>query len=258
MLLVSSFFLGGGVAVMRIAELFREARKAKGLKQAEIASECAISRSALARFETGSLNLSEETLLHIAPLLDIDPDFLIGNSKIPFKNQDGEIIKFLIDKYHVTTDLLLTTILTKSDRLDIFYLSPPLTIVERIRHLNIADNPTYALLIRDEVGNIYLFRCKSPKDFLDWEGTLSVWFSRHFQLTSKPGYFQKRIISRDLYIKISNFKDVTRADLEFLFNQQSNELFFKEFVLSEAEKKVIIFMREKHIDGEDLILKFQQ
>jgi transcriptional regulator with XRE-family HTH domain len=61
-----------GCAV-RIAELFRKAREAKGLKQADIPDQCGISRSALARFETGSLRLAEENILVIAPLLDINP-----------------------------------------------------------------------------------------------------------------------------------------------------------------------------------------
>lgn len=243
---------------MRIAELFRKAREAKGLKQSEIADQCGISRSALARFETGSLRLAEETLLQIAPLLNIDPEFLRGNAKIPFKNQNAELIKFLVDKYHVNTDMLLATILARCDILEIYYLSPPLTIVDRIRHLNVAANPTYALLLSDEAGNVYLFRCKSPKDFLAWDDSLSSWYSEQRRLTGKSGHFEMRIISKELFEKIRDWQGVSKADFEFLFSQKSENLIYKGIALSEEEKKLILFIRDQHLSPEDAIQKLQQ
>lgn len=243
---------------MRVAELFRKAREAKGLKQSEIADLCGISRSALARFETGSLRLADENLSIIAPLLDINPEFLNGNTKIPFKSQSGELIKFVVDKYHVNTDMLLATILARYDVLEIYYLSPPLTIVDRIRHLNVASNPTYALLLRDEAGNVYLFRCKSPKDFLAWDDSLSSWYSEQRRLTGKSGYFEMRVISKELFEKIRDWHDVSTADFEFLFSQKSENSIDKGFALSEAEKKLIIFVRDQHLNPEDTILKLQQ
>lgn len=243
---------------MRVAELFRKAREAKGLKQSEIADQCGISRSALARFETGSLRLADENLSIIAPLLDINPEFLNGNTKIPFKSQSGELIKFVVDKYHVNTDLLLKAILTTCDVLDVFYLCPPLTIVDRLRHLNIADNPTYALLLRDEQGNVYLFRCKSPKDFMAWDNSIHSWFFEQRRLTGKSGYYDPRIISKDLYEKIRDWNDVNKSDVEFLFSQMNQDLIFKEFALSEDEKKLITYIRDQHLNPEDAILKLQQ
>lgn len=243
---------------MRLAELFRKAREAKGLKQSEIADQCGISRSALARFETGSLRLNEETLLRIAPLLDINPEFLHGHTRIPFKSQNGELIKFVVDKYHVTTDPLLATIFARCDVLDVFYLSPPLTVVDRLRHLNIADNPTYALLIGDEQGNMYLFRCKSAKDFLAWDNSLSSWYSEQRRLSGKSGHFEMRIITKDLYEKIRDWQDVGKEDLDFLLKQKDQDLIYKELALSEAEKRLITFIREQHLDPEEAIQKLQK
>lgn len=243
---------------MRVAELFRKAREAKGLKQAEIADQCGISRSALARFETGSLRLADENLLVIAPLLDINPEFLHGNTKIPFKSQSAELIKFTVNKYHVNTDILLTAILTTCDVLDVFYLSPPLTIVDRLRHLNIADNPTYALLMGDEGGNIYLFRCKSAKDFIAWDNNLSSWYSEQRKLTGKSGHFEMKTISKVLYEKIRDWNDVNKVDVEFMISQKNQDLMFKELVLSETEKKLVTYIREQHLNPEDAILKLQQ
>lgn len=243
---------------MRIAELFRRAREAKGLKQSEIADQCGISRSALARFETGSLRLAEETLLQIAPLLDIDPEFLRGNATIPFKSQTGSLIKFVVDKYHVNTDMLLATILARCDVLEIYYLTPPLTIVDRIRHLNVVANPTYALLMSDEAGNVYLIRCKSPKDFLAWDDSLSSWHSEQRKLTGKSGHFEQLIISKELFEKIRDWQDIYKADFDSLFNQKTENLINKGMALSEAEKKLILFVREQHLDPEDAIQKLQQ
>lgn len=243
---------------MRIAELFRRAREAKGLKQSEIADQCGISRSALARFETGSLRLAEETLLQIAPHLDIDPEFLRGNATIPFKSPTGSLIKFVVDKYHVNTDMLLATILARCDVLEIYYLTPPLTIVDRIRHLNVASNPTYALLMKDEAGNVYLFRCKSPKDFLAWDDSISSWQSEQRRLSGKSGHFEQLIISKELFEKIRDWQDIDKADFDSLFNQKAENLIDKGMALSEVEKKLILFVREQHIDPEDAIQKLQQ
>lgn len=243
---------------MRIAELFRRAREAKGLKQSDIADQCGISRSALARFETGSLRLAEETLLLIAPLLDIDPEFLRGNATIPFKSPTGSLIKFVVDKYHVNTDMLLATVLARCDVLEIYYLTPPLTIVDRIRHLNVAANPTYALLMRDEAGNVYLFRCKSPKDFLAWDDSISSWQSEQRRMSGKSGHFEQLIISKELFEKIRDWQDIDKADFDSLFSQKTENLIYKGIALSEAEKKLILFIREQHLDPEETIQKLQQ
>lgn len=239
---------------MRIAELFRRAREAKGLKQTDIADQCGISRSALARFETGSLRLAEETLLLIAPLLDIDPEFLRGNATIPFKSPTGSLIKFVVDKYHVNTDMLLATVLARCDVLEIYYLTPPLTIVDRIRHLNVASNPTYALLMKDEAGNAYLFRCKSSKDFLAWDESISSWQSEQRRLSGKSGHFEQLIISKELFEKIRDWQGIDKADFDSLFSQKTENLIYKGIALSEAEKKCILFIREQHLDPEVAVL----
>lgn len=243
---------------MRIAELFRRAREAKGLKQSDIADQCGISRSALARFETGSLRLAEETLLLIAPLLDIDPEFLRGNAKIPFKSPTGSLIKYVVDKYHVNSDVLLSRLLALSDVLEIYYLSPPLTIVDRIRHLNVAANPTYALLMKDEAGNVYLFRCKSPKDFLAWDDSISSWQNEQRKMAGKGGHFEPLIISKELFEKIRDWQDIDKEDFDAVFSQKTENLIYKGIALSEAEKKLILFIRDQHLDPEETIQKLQQ
>ncbi len=243
---------------MRIFELFRRAREAKGLKQSEIADQCGISRSALARFETGSLRLAEETLLLIAPLLDIDPEFLRGNARIPFKSPTGSLIKFLVDKYRVNSDVLLSRLIALSDVLEVYYLYPPLTIVDRIRHLNVASNPTYALLMKDEAGNVYLFRCKSPKDFLAWDESISSWMSEQRRMAGKSGHFEPLIISKELFEKIRDWQGIDKEDFDAVFSQKTENLIYKGIALSEAEKKLILFIRDQHLDPEETIQKLQQ
>lgn len=243
---------------MRISELFRRAREAKGLKQSEIADQCGISRSALARFETGSLRLAEETLLQIAPLLDIDPEFLRGNARIPFKSPTGSMIKFVVDKYRVNSDVLLSRLIALSDVLEVYYLYPPLTIVDRIRHLNVASNPTYALLMKDEAGNVYLFRCKSPKDFLAWDDSISSWMSEQRRMAGKSGHFEPLIISKELFEKIRDWQGIDKEDFDAVFSQKTENLIYKGIALSEAEKKLILFIRDQHLDPEETIQKLQQ
>jgi len=240
---------------MRLSELFRSAREAKGLKQVEIASACGISRPAIARFEKGTLRLNDEILIKMAPLLDINPEFLNGHTKNPFKSQNNELIKFVVDKYHVHTDLLLTSIVAEAKLYSFCSLYPPLTILERIRHLNLVDDPIYALVIRDDSDNIFLFRCKSNKDFMSWDDRFISVIKEITWMTDKEGSFNKWLISKDLYEKIRDWDEIRKEDFDFLFSEKDQNLRHQDLILNETEKEFILLAREKRIDLKKLSKK---
>lgn len=233
---------------MRTAELFRSTRVAKGLKQSALAELGGISCSALARFEGGKLRLSEETLQRIAPYLDINPKYLEGNSASPFMSHNNELIKFFIDKYHLHSDPIMATIFATSENLEYYSLSPHLSILERIRYLNIADNPTYAMVIKDEFGNTFLFRCKSSKDFMTWDDRRTSLDAHFLSITNKKGQFIKLIISKELYDKIVKWDNVSLEDLQIIFQTKKQSLKLQNVVYSEQETEMVIEFRDSHIN----------
>lgn len=233
---------------MRTAELFRSTRVAKGLKQSALAELGGISCSALARFEGGKLRLSEETLLRLAPYLDINPKYLEGNSNSPFMGCDNKLIKFFVDKYNFHKDPIIATIIGSSNSLEFYSLSPHLSIIERIRYLNVADQPTYAMVIKDEFENVFIFRCKSNKDFLSWDNNRINWDANLLHMTNKKGHFEKQIMSKELYDKIVNWDDVSLEDLQFLFQNKKQHLKLKTIVYTEVEAEMISEFRDSHIN----------
>lgn len=233
---------------MRTAELFRSARIAKGFKQSALAELGGISCSALARFEADKLRLSEDTLQRIAPYLDVNPKYLEGNSVSPFMNHEQGLIKFFIDKYHLHSDPILATILATSENLEFYSLSPHLSILERIRHLNIADNPTYAMIIRDEFDNTFIFRCKSNKDFMAWDARFISLNAHLMKITNKVGQIINKIISKDLYDKIADWNSVSLEDLQHILQSKKQSFKLQTVVYSEEETEMVIEFRDNHVN----------
>lgn len=208
---------------MRMFEVFRIARTAKGIKQFVLAELGGISVSALARFEGGKLGLSNDTLIKIAPYLDINPEYIIGASKCVFKSGSNGLIKFYIEKYHFHDDPILAIIRGSSNNLEFYSLSPHLSILERVRHLNIADQPTYALFVRDGYSNVFIFRCKSPKDFMTWDDVHISRDTYFMKITNKQGWYDKVPINKDLYEKISRWDDLSINDFELLIEERNKD-----------------------------------
>lgn len=237
---------------MRSSELCRKAREAKGIKQADIALQAGLSRPALARFETDSLMLSEDKLFAVAKLLDINPDYFSGITRNAFKNQNGELIRFFVDKNHVKTDLLITLAIAGSEIIDMYALSPPLTVLERIRKLNLAGNPLYAIVMKDDHDNVFLFRCKSNRDFMGNDNSVTARFMELANMTGKRGYLESQIITKNLYEKIREWDNVTKADFDYLLHGKENEIGLKTLVLNDAEKILINVMRDCQFDATDI------
>ena len=236
---------------MRSGELLQQAREAKGFKQADVAADCGISRSALGRYEVGTLRLSEDILLNIAPKLDLNPDFFQGITENPFKQQNDELIKFyVVNKHKVHVNELLTHLTARSVYLEIYCLSPPLTIIERIRHMNIADNPIYALLIKDEHGNVILFRCKSNKDYIAWDDTLISMYMKLFTMRDIKSNIEKQIISRELYEKIMAWDDLNKDDFASILASKNQQLKYKTTIYSEAENLMVNTFRDDAVNAD--------
>lgn len=75
---------------VRIAKEIRAARKAAHLTQAELAEKINISTNAVAKLETNLMNVSLQTLINIANVLEIDMNDLLSDNKEKTQEENFE------------------------------------------------------------------------------------------------------------------------------------------------------------------------
>ena len=71
---------------MSFPKRLREARKKEGLSQAFIASKLFISQQAYAKYESGINTPNPDTLKHIAEILNVTVDYLLGGDNVIIKD----------------------------------------------------------------------------------------------------------------------------------------------------------------------------
>ena len=81
--------------LMEIGSKMYEARKKKGLTQAEVAEAAAISDRTYADIERGSVNMRVETLLAICAALKTTPDEFLTSEPPDMTDDTEEIIRLL-------------------------------------------------------------------------------------------------------------------------------------------------------------------
>ncbi len=64
----------------------KQARKAKGLTQTEVAKIIGITQNGYSYWETGKSKIDNEQLKKLAELFDVSTDYLIGNDDVPKRN----------------------------------------------------------------------------------------------------------------------------------------------------------------------------
>lgn len=64
-----------------ISQLIKEARIKKGLTQKELGALIGVSESAVARYESGNLNMSTEVLFRIADAMDLSLNISLNNKE---------------------------------------------------------------------------------------------------------------------------------------------------------------------------------
>ena len=65
-------------------------RENKGLTQADLARELAVSRVAISRYETGQRDLDTGTILRLCEIFGCTADYLLGRSPLPSPDLDPE------------------------------------------------------------------------------------------------------------------------------------------------------------------------
>jgi len=207
---------------LKLNVAFQIAREIKGKKQQEIASKVGIKQPSLQRFEAGQAKLSKDTLLKIASLLDINPEYVTDQIKNPF-NSKGLIKMFFSEKFLDPTFEPILTLILANSQLEFISLVTKMHLIARIKNIMPFQSPVYAIAIRDQDNNIFLLRKKSKTDFvLAYNNLLYKQMSFLLKLIAKEKkmslYFAILEIDKNLYEKVMSWT-VEREDIEPLFSQ---------------------------------------
>jgi len=95
-----------------LAKRIKDARKAKGYTQSKLAEKIDVSTNTIAKLETSYTTVSLKTLLAIANALDVDINFLLGNTPIEGKPVDETSIDDLIRDFSSKDKEFLIQIIT--------------------------------------------------------------------------------------------------------------------------------------------------
>jgi hypothetical protein len=104
------------------------------------------------------------------------------------------------------------------------------------------------MVIKDGFENVFIFRCKSNKDFMTWDDKRTSWDANVLHMTNKRGHFEKQIMSKDLYEKIANWESLELKDLQFLFQNKKQNTKMKTIVHTETEDEMVHEFRDYNIN----------
>lgn len=207
-----------------LALFIRMVRESQGISQKEIAETIKISQSAIAQYEKLQATLSPETLLKIAPLLNLNPEYIrtgIGN---PFKQVDKQkIIKmFLPENPLEEIDYSLIDLIAKYNKEATFILLLPILyereigLFKKIRSRLKPYGYWYALLIEDSDNNKFIFRRKDKEKIVV---CTPDWFTKLNSL-NKEGekYFEIKAIelTGNLFKNIEEWSNINVKELNTL------------------------------------------
>jgi len=91
---------------MGIGKRIKEARKAKGMTQTELANELNITKGAIANYENETSHPKEEILYNLFNILDVEPNYIFQDIiKLPNKNNDITLSEYeFIKDYRLLND----------------------------------------------------------------------------------------------------------------------------------------------------------
>jgi transcriptional regulator with XRE-family HTH domain len=224
-------------------------RDAQEIRQAKLAEMIEVSQSAINRFENLKLSLSDETIIKMAPILNLNPEYIEKRSGNPFRQVDPQkIIKMLFPEDRLgTIDFTLVNIIaTTNEKAVFFFLQPSffsnLSIPSRIMEQGHParkeitqwskqrrkGESVYALFIEDDDNNSFLFKRKNNLLFNENDVALSL---REIEAKDRK-YFEIQIISMgfDAFQNIRNWSDALGKDfIEYI--QQQRHFVNRAFIL---------------------------
>jgi transcriptional regulator with XRE-family HTH domain len=156
---------------VKTEELFRLARVLQAIKQRDIARKVDITHSALSSYEAGRYTLSRATLRRIAPLLNINPDFLDDQSVNPFKSKD--LIKMFFNEQMFAYIIIepLNVLIAVNKQLKFISMISNIDLFSKaVGNLSLFQKPIYAIAVKDQDDNVFLLRRKSKAAYIKIDG----------------------------------------------------------------------------------------
>lgn len=244
---------------MEIHYLFHAARQALDIKQNDIAAAVGIAQASLSQYENEVATLSQKTLLDIAPRLCINPAYLKGKSKNPFKSSAIIYMQFVSPRLvgpFTSLDMRLFplfSIIDANDWVEFVTVYP-----ESDNMLRLVYPPPLPrlLVVKDKDNNIFVLMSKKSERLEFMEGdslrsTLSTWFALEKKIRNMDGFvFKESTISDELYSRL-RMKAVARKEMQSILKEAS----YSKAILPFTEKEEYIFhsIREQTIDPDDII-----
>lgn len=155
-----------------LPDFIHAARSAQNISQASIAKKLGVSQAAIAQYEKGRATLSFNTLKKMAPLINMNPDYMGFHSSFnPFKQRDkSQIIKMTLPENtsHEVDYSIPRFIVAKNVRTDVIFLRVSDVSEEhssRVIKLRNGGFSICAFAMRDIDGNIFLFRRRGKYAF---------------------------------------------------------------------------------------------
>ncbi len=232
---------------MTLNALFKMVRELQRKDQTELAQAIGLkSSSAISKFEKGEEGdrnkkpLSDETLRNLAPLLQLNPDYITGESANPFLSD--ELIKMFLPEEYAATKVLFTPIhiiVEANQFVEIVSLLPArkFEFLEKLEAGRAVETPPYAMAIKDQDNNIFLFRRKSPTAYVMADRGMLAELREIADRQGKVIRQSTRRLSRNIFELIKNWT-VSRQDIEPFFARG------KMVELTAEEEKLILKVRE--------------
>ncbi len=190
-------------------------REAQGLPQKDIASKLNIWPSALAQYENETASISKEKILLMAPLLNLNPDFIADGNGNPFKAEgNDQVLKMLLLSENDELDLtLLRTIADYSERVTFLFLKPLELPKDKPRLMSKwlrSGSNIYALFVLDDDGNKFIFKRKNDAFFNEKQILAGI------EDISRKHILNVRMagVERDTYNKIHQWGELRYSDFE--------------------------------------------
>lgn len=205
------------VSIENLPVFLRVVREAQGISQRQLAVLLGVSSPAIAQYEKSARSLSKAKILALAPLVNLNPQFIEQGVGNPFKQRDKKkIIKmhFQTSPFGEIDPVLLKPIFEYNDKAVFLLLKPTTILKSTVKNMNrnrSGNADIYALLIQDSDGNRFLFKQKNDALF---DGNSVRSMIEENVSSDKRFRIETVDIPLSTYEKIHSWDDLTDKDVE--------------------------------------------
>jgi transcriptional regulator with XRE-family HTH domain len=230
-------------------KLFKLVRELTGKTQPEVSAGAKITYQSLQQFEKGQASLSKETLKLMVKGLYINPAYIDDTVSYPFKS-NGRLIKMFMPDGVVFDNFEPLYLLSKlNNQLRMITLIAPFPELKKFS--NIGLPLIYAILLKDDHNNVFLFRRKKEKDIFNLSSDYPspiVKLTKISQENKSVISIAQKELSKDVFDKIREWDSLSITDIKYLIDEETT--FTKLFEPTEAE--IVQLELQRNIGVENL------